>query len=176
MHAVFCLAHALKRADGFQHLVEIHARARCVGNFIRADQRKGDDVDAAVHQIFGDIFVHAQAAGGGGDGAARPPGKGRKIEEARVQQRFAPALKMRPPALPQQGPEPGKGFRPHVPGFPAVPVRGVRAVEAAPRTGRADFNLRTVQLPGRADQAFLQLFPETDAAGGAAQRIGMFSH
>ena len=85
MHAVFRPAHTLERADGFQHPREIHARARRIGAFIRAGQGKGNDVDAAVHQISGDVLIHAQPACGGGDGAARPPGKSREIEETGIQ-------------------------------------------------------------------------------------------
>lgn len=72
---------------------------------VGARQRKGHHVQASAHQPDGRILVHAKPAGGGGYPHPARRAKGREVEKAGMQQRFAPTLKMGPEAATQQGPQ-----------------------------------------------------------------------
>ncbi|MFR4120070.1 MAG: hypothetical protein ACLT2T_15415 [Bilophila wadsworthia] len=80
----------------------------------------------------GKRFVHAQPAGGCGDPAARLARQRHEIHEPRVQEQFAPALQVRAPLLherPQAGEVAASMCRER-----QYQLRGMRAIDAAPRT------------------------------------------
>ena len=173
MHAHFGFADALERAHGLTDAAERHARARGIAGLVGAHEGKGHNVDAAPHDLPGKRFVHAQPAGGCGDPAARLARQRREIHEPRVQERFAPALQVHAPALLHERPQAGEGRGFHVPRAPISGLRGMRAIDAAPRANGGDFHLYAVKQAGFAEQAFPEQLPNRRfLKTGVAQRIG----
>ena len=160
VHAHARLAYTLQGTDRLAHAAKGDALARGVARLVGADQREGHDVDPAVHDAPGQRLIHTQARRGGGHAASRPARQGDEIHKAGMQEGFAPALQVDAPALAHERPEPGEGFRLHVPRPPHGRLRGVRAVGATARADRGHFHLYAVERAGLAKQAFLKHPPD----------------